>query len=662
MLSRGAAPAPGPERIGVFLCSCGTNISGAVDLRSLARTAASLPGVRRVRETSFLCSASGQKLIREEIEAHGLGRAVVAACSPLLHEKTFREACQEAGLNAYDLQIANVREQVAWVTRDRAAATEKAGALVRAAVARVARHEALTVTQVPVTPAVLVVGGGVAGIEAALRLAAVGAQVVLVEREPSIGGHAAMLDRTFPTLDCSACVLVPKMAEVCEHPNVEVLTHSEVEGVTGSVGSFRVRIRRKPRYVDESRCTGCGACLDSCPVRDVPSSYDLGMGTRPAISLPFPEALPRVPAIDPAACDRLTGGDCDVCARVCGPDAIDFAQRETVVERVVGAVVVATGYELFDPTVASQYGYGRWDNIVTTLQFERMCHPSGPTGGRVVLKDGRVPQSVAVLHCIGSRDVRFNPHCSRICCMTSMKTALTARERTGARVFSFYIDVRAAGKDCEEFYERVQRSGVVFVRGKGTEVIQRGGKLLVKAEDTLLGRRVIVPVDMVVLAVGLQPSRDATRIGHLFGISCPRNGFYIEKHLKLAPVETVTDGVYLAGACQGPKDIPDSVAQGAAAAAAALGLIDRGVVETIPTTATVLEERCGACALCLADCPFGAIALVARGTRKVAAVDELLCKSCGTCVATCPSGALVQRGFSPAQIAAELGGLLADLA
>lgn len=651
----------GAERIGVFLCHCGKNISEAIDLKALGRAAQGLGGVLRVKEASFLCSASGQALLRDEIEAHGLGRVVVAACSPLLHEKTFREACQDAGLNPFDLQIANIREQVAWVTPERALATRKAVSVLSAAVARVARHEPLEVTQVPVTPRVLVVGGGVAGLEAALRLAGVGAEVILVEREPSIGGHAAMLDRTFPTLDCSACVLVPKMAEVCDHPNVTVLSYSEVESVTGGVGNFRVRVRRKPRYVDESRCTGCGACVEACPVRDVPSAYDQGMGSHPAISLPFPEALPRVPRIDAAACDRLTGGDCDVCERTCGPDAIDFGQRERVEEHVVGAVIVATGYELFDPAVASPYGYGRWPNIVTTLQFERMCHPSGPTGGRIQLEDGRTPESVAVLHCIGSRDVRYSPRCSRVCCMTSLKTALTARERTKARVFSFYIDVRATGKDCEEFYERVQRSGVIFVRGKGTEVIQRGGKLLVKAEDTLLGRRVIVPVDMVVLAVGLVPPADTTRIGHLFGISCPKDGFFIEKHLKLAPVETVTDGVFLAGACQGPKDIPDSVAQGGAAAAAAMALIDRGVVDTIPTTAVVREELCGACALCLRDCPFRAIELVARGARTVATVDQLLCKSCGVCVATCPTGALTQRGYTTAQVGAELRGLLEGL-
>lgn len=646
MVRAGGGTGPA-ARIGVYLCRCGTNIADTVDVPALVAFAAALPGVVAAREDPFLCAEAGQARIREDVATLGLNRVVVGACSPHLHEETFRRACAAAGLDASALQVANLREQVAWVTGDAAAATAKARALVAAAVARVARHEAIPVERLPVTPTVLVVGGGIAGIEAALRLADAGRRVVLVERERWIGGHVALLDKTFPTLDCSACVLLPKLSSVVRHPGIQLLAGSEVEGVSGRAGRFVVRVRSRARHVDADACTRCGACLGLCPE-----------GSVGGIRFPPPHAVPGVPFLDAARCARSRGAACAACADACPTGAIDLSREDEVREVEAGGVVLATGFVPFDPARAPQYGYGRWDDILTSLELERLCHPASRTGGRILKKDGRVPASVAVLHCVGSRDVRYNPWCSRICCMTALKLAREVRRRTGARVFSFFVDLRASGKGGEEFYEEAQRSGVVFVHGKGTEVIGRGGKLLVKAEDTVLGRRVIVPVDMVVLAVGLEPRPDAARVARLFGVGRSANGFFQERHLKFAPVETVTPGVVAAGGCLGPRDIPDSVSQGAAAAASLLALLARGTLEALPTVAAVDSARCSGCLLCIPDCSLEAIRPAVSFGRPVVEVDSARCQGCGTCAVTCPAGAIAPLGFTDPQLLAEIEGLL----
>ena len=653
-------PAGHGQRVGVFLCHCGTSISDAVDIEALARGARGLDDVVTVHDTPFLCAESGQRLIREEIQGAGLSRVVVAACSPLMHERTFRKTVQAAGLNPFTLQIANIREQVSWVTPDRSEATKKGAALVAGAVRRVARNVPLSVGRRPVVQSTLVVGAGIAGVEAALRLADAGKNVILVEQAPSLGGHMAQLARTYPSLDCSECVIMPKVASAAAHPNITLLTNSRVEAVSGNVGSFAVRVRTRPRFVDEARCTGCGVCVERCPCRDGASEFDEGLGTRPAVHFPMPQAVPRVPVIDRAACASYNAqAACRICQEVCPCDAIDFGQQDRLHDLEAGAVILATGFDLFDPRRAAEYGYGRWGNVMTSLQFERLCDPAGPTGGKIVTTSGRRPASIAVVHCVGSRDRRFNRHCSRVCCTASLKLALLAREQTGADVVNFFIDMRAGGKHGEEFYERVQRAGVTFIQGRGTEVLCGRGKLLVKAEDTLLGRAVSVPVDMVVLAVGMEPRRDAEQTARLFGISLDERGFFAERHLKFSPVQTSVEGVFIAGCCQGPKDIPESVAQGAAAAAGALQFIDPGVVEVSPTVAVVEPRRCSGCRLCVGDCPYQAIDIVRVAGRDVARVNDVLCQSCGSCAATCPAGAISQCGFTSPQIFAEIEGLLA---
>lgn len=654
-------------RIGVYVCHCGTNIAGVLDVQDLARFAAELPGVVLARDYRYMCSEPGQELIRQDISQYGLNRIVVAACSPHLHEATFRKVLAEAGVNSYLLAMANIREHVAWVARDSREGQERARAQIAGAVARVAKQRPLTPMSYPVVPRVLVVGGGIAGIQAALTLADAGKEVILVEREPTIGGHMAKFDKTFPTLDCAACILTPKMSAVKEHRNIKLLTYSEVQEVSGSAGRFRVKVLRRPRYIREDLCVGCLQCIEACLFKalKIPNEFDLGLSKRKPIYLPFPQAVPPVPVIDPQTCLRLRTGKCkQTCLEACADRrAIDFEQTEQVEEYEVGAIIVATGFSTFDPTPMAYYGYGRFPEVYTALEVERLLNAAGPTGGQVLLRDGSVPRAVGIVHCVGSRDHNYHPYCSRVCCMYAIKLAHLVHERTGAEVYNFYIDIRAPGKAFEEFYERVQKEGVHFVRGKVGEVerIATNGdklRLLVTVEDSLLGRVRKIPLDMLVLAVALEPAEGADEVRRLFHISCSSEGFFLEKHPKLAPVNTATEGVFVAGACQGPKDIPDTVAQADAAAAQALALIDRGVVEVEPCIAWVDENVCSGCRVCVALCPFNAI--TPDEEKQVAVIDPALCKGCGTCVAACPSGAAHQDLFSTEEILAEIEGVLSS--
>jgi heterodisulfide reductase subunit A len=648
----------------VYVCHCGTNISGIVDVQALAAYAGSLPGVTVAREHKYMCSDPGQELIRQDIRDRELDRIVVAACSPHLHEKTFREAVSQGGLNPYFFHMVNLREHDAWVHADKEAATAKAMDLVRAAVMRVRRHVPLERRQVPIHADALVVGGGIAGIDAALTLANAGKHVYLVEREPTIGGHMAQFDKTFPTLDCAACILTPKMTAVKSHRNITLWTYSEIQQVEGYVGNFEVKVRRKPRYVIEDLCVGCMECIQACVYKQakVPDEFNLGLGKRKPIYIPFPQAVPPVVVIDPETCIEFKSGKCKkTCVEVCAErNAIDFKQPEEIKSIKVGAIVLATGFEVFDARRIPYYGYGLYPNVYTALEIERLVNASGPTGGEVTLRDGRKPAAVGIVHCVGSRDHNTNRYCSRVCCMYSLKLAHLIKEKTGAEVYNFYIDMRCAGKAFEEFYNHVAEEGVVFVRGKAADVYpaENGdGRLIVQAEDTLLGMVRKFPVDMVVLSTGLEPRPDANDVRRLFNIGCSGDGFFLERHPKLAPVNTFADGIFLAGCCQGPKDIPDTVAQSGAAAAQTLALIDAGVIELEPNTAHVLEEDCSGCKTCLPLCPYQAISYEEQA--KKARINEVLCKGCGTCVAACPSGSIRQNLFEDEEIFEEIDGLLA---
>jgi len=652
----------GQIRIGFYICHCGTNIAGTVDVNAVRDYVSTLPGVVVSRDYKYMCSDPGQDLIVQDIQQHHLNRIVVASCSPLLHERTFRNATARGGLNPFYMQMVNIREHDSWVHEDKASATEKAKDLVRGAIRRVFYHKPLEKRQVSVNPDVLVLGGGIAGIHAALTLANAGKKVYLVERQPSIGGHMAMFDKTFPTLDCAACILTPKMTAVKAHPNITLWTLSEVVHVDGSVGHYQVKIKRKPRYVNEDLCVGCLECVEACVYKEArfPDEFNLGLGKRKPIYISFPQAVPKVVVIDPETCIQFKSGRCkQTCVEACGDrNAIDFEQKEEIKEIEVGTIIIATGFQIFDARRIPYYGYGVYPNVYTALEVERLINSSGPTGGEVILRDGRKPEKVAIIHCVGSRDENTNRWCSRVCCMYSLKLAHLIKEHTGAEIFNFYIDIRAPGKSMEEFYNRVAEEGVHLIRGKVADVYPEpaNGKLVVQAEDTLIGKILRIPVDMVVLSVGLEPRADAQDVRRLFNITCSTEGFFLERHPKLAPVNTFTDGIFLAGCCQGPKDIPDTVAQAGAAAAEALALIDTGYVELEPNTAYIVEEDCSGCKSCIPLCPYTAISYLED--KKKAYINEALCKGCGVCVAACPSGSIKQNLFEDEEIFSEIEGVL----
>ncbi|MDX1613037.1 MAG: CoB--CoM heterodisulfide reductase iron-sulfur subunit A family protein [Candidatus Promineifilaceae bacterium] len=659
--------AEGKERVGVYVCHCGSNIASVVDVEDVAVWAKDElgdDGVVVSRDYKFMCSSLGQELIERDIEKEGLSRVVVAACSPHLHEATFRGACDRAGLNPYLCELVSIREQVSWVHTDKKAATSKAKAIVASGVERVIENEPLEPLRVPIHADTLVVGGGIAGIQAALEIANSGKKVYLVEREPSIGGHMAQFDKTFPTLDCSACILTPRMVEAGTNPNIELLTWSEVERVDGYIGNFTATIRKKPRYVDTVDCTGCGICWEKCPKRVVDEVFEAGLGYRKAVYTPFAQAVPKYPVIDVDNCIYFQNGKCRACEKLCPTDAIRFDDEEEFITVNVGNIILATGYDVFDARKIPQYGYGRLANVFTSLEFERMCNAAGPTNGDIVLRDGvTTPESVGIIHCVGSRDRNYNNYCSVICCMSSLKFAHLVKERTGAQVYNFYIDMRTAYKDYDEFYQKVLEEGTLFVRGRVAEVTDAArhpgeeGKLIIQAEDTLAGKQRRVPVDMVILAAGLEPRHDAYETAKKFGISCSASGWFIEKHPKLDPVATMTEGIFIAGAVQGPKDIPSSVAQGAAAAARVLNLIGQGEVELEPIKATVDPERCSGCRICNDLCPFNAI--IYHDDLMVTEINHALCQGCGTCVAACPAGAISGSGFTNDQVMSQIEGMLA---
>ena len=639
------------KRIGVFVCHCGINIAATVDVEKVVKEVRRYPGVAHAEHYQYMCSDPGQKLVQEAIKKHKLDGVIVAACSPTLHEVTFRRASENAGLNPYQCEIANIREQCSWVHADREAATRKAVRIIESLVEKVKYDESLTPLSVPLTKRALVVGGGVAGIQAALDVANSGYEVLLVEKQPSIGGHMAQLSETFPTLDCSQCILTPKMVEAGQHPNIRLMTYSEVEEISGYVGNFTVKIRKKAAYVNWDKCTGCGVCTEKCP-KKVDSEFNRNMSTRGAIYTQFPQAVPNYPVIDRDNCLYFAKGRCRICEKSCDLGAIDYKQKDKVIEEQVGAVIVATGYDTLPLDRLGEYGYGKLPDVIDGMAFERLLSASGPTGGEIRRpSDGKVPKEIVFVQCAGSRDPEKHlPYCSKICCMYTAKHALLYKHRVhDGQPYVFYIDVRTGGKSYEEFYHRVsEEEGVVYIRGKVSRVFQDDDRLIVWGVDTLTGKKVEIAADLVVLATGMIPSAGSRELFSTMKLAADENGFLSEAHPKLRPVESIQAGFYLAGAAQGPRDIPETVAQASGAASKVIALFSQEKLFHEPIVACVDEDLCSGCKVCISACPYDAREFDEK--EGIVRVNELLCEGCGACVVSCPSGATQQKNLTDEQI------------
>jgi heterodisulfide reductase subunit A len=662
-------------RVGVFICHCGENIGATVDCNKVAQTAGTFEGVAFSTDYKYMCSDPGQNLIKKAIAEHKLTGVVVAACSPRMHEPTFRKTCAEAGINSYMCEMANLREHCSWVHEKSDATTNKAIDLVRMMVGKVKKNKPLNPIKVPVSKVALVIGGGIAGIQTSLDIANAGHKVVLVEKQPSIGGHMSQLSETFPTLDCSQCILTPRMVEVAQHPNIELITYAELESLDGFIGNFNAKIRKKAKSIDEKLCTGCGMCTTKCPTKKIPGEFNEKLGNRTAIYVPFPQAVPNKPVIDKNNCQYYQKGKCRVCEKVCPTQAIRFDQPDEIIERAIGAVVVATGFEVKGTDFFPEYGYGKYADVITGLQFERLASASGPTLGEIRRpSDGKIPEKIVFLACAGSRDpAKGIKYCSKICCMYTAKHAMLYKHKVHhGDAYVFYMDIRAAGKMYDEFTRRaIEEDEVHYVRGRVSRVYEKNGKLIVKGVDTLLSAMPVeIEADMVVLATAGVAHSDAADLAQKLHVSYDENNFFVEAHPKLRPVETNTAGIFLAGACQSPRDIPETVAMASGAASKILGLFSNNeltrepVVAVVNRTAPPLFSTCMGCFMCQSVCPYQAIEKeeiknrAGEVIKTVAKVNPGLCQGCGTCVAFCRSKSIDIQGFTNEQMVEEVFELL----
>jgi len=651
-------------KIGVYICHCGLNIAGVVDVAQVVEYAKSLPNVVVAKNYTYMCSEPGQRMIKEDIKTYGLDRVVIGTCSPRMHEETFRRAVAEAGLNSYLLEIVNLREHVSWAHSDEPEkATEKSKDLIRMGVARARLLEPLEKKKVSVERSALVVGGGIAGIQSALDLADAGLRVYLVEKAPSIGGRMAQLDKTFPTLDCSACILTPKMVDVAKHPNIMLLTNSEVTSVKGFVGNYEITIVKKPRYVDEKACVGCELCTKVCPVK-IPDEFNEGLSETRAIQIYSPYAVPKVAIINPKHCLRLRFDKdvCGKCVQACEAKAIKFDQQPETIQLKVGGIVIAVGSEVFDASQMAELGYGHCKNVISNIEFERLVNASGPTGGKIVCpSDGKTPKTVVFVQCVGSRDKRFHEYCCRVGCMATLKQAILTREHLGRNVniYVCFNDMRAFGKGYDEFYRRARDLDINFVAGLPSDIrYDTDGTLHFDVYDKGTNKLLELRPDLVILANGLVPNRDLGKIGELFHVSRSADGFLLEAHPKLRPLESAVSGIFLAGACQGPKDIPDTVAQASGAAAKVIDLLASGEIELEPLKAVVDGDLCSGCRICESVCPFLAVEMKTEKMDKKeklkADIVEAMCQGCGLCVAACPTGAIKMRHYTDEQVLAQV--------
>ena len=657
------------QRIGVFVCWCGSNIAATVDVKAVAEAAKHEPGVVFSTDYQYMCSENGQAMIREAIKEHRLTGVVICSCSPRMHEATFRKTAVSAGLNPYMVEIANIREQCSWIHKDMAEGTEKAIILARAAIAKVHLNAPLVAGTSPVTKRALVIGGGIAGIQTALDIADAGFEVDIVEKAPTIGGRMAQLDKTFPTLDCSACILTPKMVDAAQHEKINIISYAELDSLSGFVGNFTAKIRKKARFIDETKCTGCGICTEKCPSRKGLNDFNMGLNTRGAVYIPFAQAIPNVAVIDSAQCIHFRTGKCGLCEKNCSAGAIKFDQKDEILEREYGAIVVATGFKPIDASAFNEYAYSDSPDVVTSLEFERIMNAAGPTKGKLVRpSDGKHPHEIVFIQCVGSRctedATKGKPYCSKICCMYTAKHAMLVREKyPDVKVHVFYIDARTPGKNFDEFYRRaVEQYDVDYIKGMVGKVSVEQDHLHVQGSDLINNEQIHINADMVVLATAIEPDPTARALGTMLTASMDTNDFFTEAHPKLRPVESPTAGVFLSGVAQGPKDIPETVAQAGAAAAKVIGLLCKNELTCNPCVAHANEALCNGCSQCERVCPYGAITYEDkevrspefRGIKRIAVVNGAICQGCGACTVTCPSGAMDLKGFANLQIMAEV--------
>jgi len=635
-------------KIGVWVCECGGNIGDVVDTEKVVESIGD--DVELTTIERYLCSKPSVDKIRQTVNEKGLDRVVLACCTPKMHQTTFLGNLEEEGLNQAFLEMVNIREQCSWVHKDdHEGATKKATDLIKGAIKRAGESSELVSKKMDVVPEALVIGGGVAGITSSLRLDEYGMKVHLVEKDPSIGGHMIQYPKVFPTLDCSQCILTPKMAQISQGKNIELYSYSEVKEISGVPGDFTVKIWVKPRGVDPDKCIGCGACSNVCPAKTY-DEYNEGLQERTAIYRPFPQAVPSIYTIDFDACLQ-----CGACERECPADAIDISDPGKEIELKVGAIVLATGFELYDLSGLPQYGYGTYPNVVTSLEMERILDVNGPTGSMVIVPEtGKEVKNVTYVLCAGSRDTEVGrPHCSRVCCLYSLKQAQLLRDR-GLNVTIHYIDIRAPGRRYEEFYKTTQEKGAMFIKGKVTEIVPEDDHVLVRSEDMMLNRMVEYPSDLVVLAPPIVTSEETLKLAESLRVPSDEDQFVLERHPKLDPMSTKRDGIYAAGMVIGPKDIQSTTAEAEGAAMKVVNFLsgDR-VIE--PNKAFLSNpDACTACEACVEICPDNAISM----ENDLPVINEIMCSGCGACIPECEEEVLDQQGLTEEQLKANIRGLL----